>query len=92
MVAGSPCSMLPSSRGSINSVQNGMLLDDTIHALFDNCNGSINLDDNYKIVCFEGDGLSVGGRYLDQAFGCCGGIVLMNMRGAGEPVLETARI
>lgn len=59
MVAGSPCYRL------LEDLSNGMLLDNTIHALFDNYNVSINPGGNYKIVCFDGEGLNVRGRYLD---------------------------
>ena len=37
-------SIHPSTGGSINSVQNGLLLDNTIHTLFDNYDVSINPD------------------------------------------------
>jgi len=56
-----------------------LLLDNTIHALFDNYDVSINPDvrilyfpnifqDNYKIVCFNTDRKGVAGRHLDQRF------------------------
>ncbi|OAL37385.1 hypothetical protein AYO20_03234 [Fonsecaea nubica] len=42
--------------GSINSVQNGLLLDAGIRQLFDSYSISINPDDNYKIIAFEPTG------------------------------------
>ncbi|KAL0634241.1 hypothetical protein Q9L58_006859 [Maublancomyces gigas] len=91
----------PSTGGPINSVQNGMLLTADAHALFDSYKVSINPDDNYKIVCFDGDGLGVGGRHLDQQLlrddrrpvdqvlrWHFRQAVLANMKGAGEPVFE----
>ncbi|PUU79003.1 hypothetical protein B9Z19DRAFT_1125724 [Tuber borchii] len=57
------------SDGTINSVQNGILLGKEIHLLFDSYKLSINPDDNFKIVCFTPDTLdyNVAGRHLDQA-------------------------
>ncbi|RPA89778.1 hypothetical protein L873DRAFT_1720507 [Choiromyces venosus 120613-1] len=40
------------SYGSINSVQNGLLLDRTMHGFFDSYLLAINPSDNDKIVCF----------------------------------------
>ncbi|KAH8147455.1 uncharacterized protein LAJ45_08612 [Morchella importuna] len=54
--------------GSINSVQNGMLLRADIHGMFDGYEVSINPDDGYKIVCFLRDGDGIAGRHLDQRF------------------------
>ncbi|KAH8674538.1 HNH endonuclease-domain-containing protein [Tricladium varicosporioides] len=87
--------------GKINSVQNGLLLRSDIHQLFDTYTVSINPDDNYKIVCFDCDGKGIAGTYFDQRplddpqrpaeqllrwhFRQA---VLVNMRGAGEPVFE----
>ncbi|KAF8534786.1 hypothetical protein BDD12DRAFT_387723 [Trichophaea hybrida] len=89
------------SGGSLNSVQNGMLLRADIHMLFDCYAISINPDDNYKIVCFMLDGEGIAGRYLDQQFledphrpvdqllrWHFRQAVLANMRGVGEPVFE----
>ncbi|KAI5843786.1 HNH endonuclease-domain-containing protein [Morchella snyderi] len=89
------------SAGSINSVQNGMLLDNSIHSLFDDYDVSINPDDNYKIVCFDVDGFGVAGRHLDREFledpsrpvdqlfrWHFRQAVLANMKGAGEPIFE----
>ncbi|KAK9365214.1 hypothetical protein V1509DRAFT_414183 [Lipomyces kononenkoae] len=87
----------------INSCQNGLLMQPTIHQLFDHFDISINADDNYRIVCFRRDFFGVGGRILDPA---CRNpnderhvrdellrwhfrqAVLANMRGAGEPYFE----
>ncbi|KAL0634242.1 hypothetical protein Q9L58_006860 [Maublancomyces gigas] len=91
------------SAGSINSVQNGMLLRADIHALFDSYTVSINPDDNHKIVCFRRDGKGIAGSHLDQQRFLDDPrrpvdqvlrwhfrqTVLANMRGAGEPVFET---
>ncbi|KAL0633043.1 hypothetical protein Q9L58_008053 [Maublancomyces gigas] len=90
------------SAGFINSVQNGMLLRADIHSLFDNYDVSINPDDRYKIVCFNGDGEGMAGRHLDQQFlddprrpvdqlfhWHFRQAVLANMRGAGEPIFES---
>ncbi|KAI9779963.1 MAG: hypothetical protein M1839_007119 [Geoglossum umbratile] len=87
--------------GSINSVQNGVLLRDDIHSLFDSYLISINPDDGYKIVCFQPDGKNIAGKHLDQQFleDPCRPVdqllrwhfrqaVLANMKGAGEPVFE----
>ncbi|KAF8464668.1 hypothetical protein BDZ91DRAFT_729597 [Kalaharituber pfeilii] len=82
------------SAGTINSVQNGMLLDNTIHTLFDLYVISINPDDNYKIVCFRHDSFGVAGKYLDQQFledprrPVDQLLLLTNMKGAGEPAFE----
>ncbi|KAF4627998.1 hypothetical protein G7Y89_g10152 [Cudoniella acicularis] len=91
----------PQSGGTINSVQNGMLLRSDIHQLFDTYNLSINPDDNYKIVCFAIDGENLAGKYLDQQFRDdpqrpvdqllrwhFRQAVLANMRGVGEPRFE----
>ncbi|KAJ8101643.1 hypothetical protein POJ06DRAFT_194449 [Lipomyces tetrasporus] len=88
----------------IYSCQNGLLMQSNVHEKFDGLFFSINPDDGYKIVCFDKDILRIGGKILDpvcrdpsdnrrvsdellrwhfrQA-------VLANMRGAGEPTLET---
>ncbi|KAF8449902.1 HNH endonuclease-domain-containing protein [Kalaharituber pfeilii] len=93
--------IVPVSGGSINSVQNGLLLRADIHSLFENYAISINPDDGYKIVCFLPDTKGIAGTYLDQQL--LGDnrrpvdqllrwhfrqAVLANMRGAGEPIFE----
>ncbi|RPB27384.1 hypothetical protein L211DRAFT_860438 [Terfezia boudieri ATCC MYA-4762] len=82
----------PNTRGSINSVQNGLLLRSDVHDLFDGYDVSINPDNDYKVVCFRRDRKGIAGtriefgdderRPVDQQ------AVLANMRGAGEPVFE----
>ncbi|KAH0547708.1 hypothetical protein FGG08_000197 [Glutinoglossum americanum] len=93
---------IPATRGgAINSVQNGMLLRDDIHTLFDGYDISVNPDDNYKVVCFGPDGEGIAGKHLDQRFleDPCRPVdqllrwhfrqaVFANMRGAGEPIFE----
>ncbi|KAG0129281.1 HNH endonuclease-domain-containing protein [Tuber indicum] len=90
--------------GSINSVQNGVLLGRDIHSLFDSYKFTINPDDSYKIVCFAPDTLdyNIAGRHLDQTFlnnplrpvdqvlrWHFRQAVLVNMKGAGEACFET---
>ncbi|KAG0642747.1 hypothetical protein HOY80DRAFT_881095 [Tuber brumale] len=92
------------SEGSINSVQNGILLERTMHALFDSYEISINPDDEYKIICFTplASSYGIAGRNLDQSFlenphrpvdhllrWHFRQAVLVNMKGAGEPCFET---
>ncbi|KAG0124168.1 hypothetical protein HOY82DRAFT_200346 [Tuber indicum] len=92
------------SSGTINSVQNGILLGNAIHCLFDSYSFAIDPDDNYKIVCFSPDTLDfdIAGRHLDQTFldnphrpvdqvlrWHFRQAVLVNMRGGGEPCFET---
>lgn len=87
--------------GTINSVQNGMLLNSAMHQLFDMFEFSINPDDGHKIVHFGYDSRGIAGNYLDQRFlndpqrppdelfrWHFRQAVLINMRGAGEPVFE----
>ncbi|KAH8659263.1 hypothetical protein BGZ60DRAFT_382280 [Tricladium varicosporioides] len=87
--------------GKINSVQNGLLLDSAIHQDFDMYWFSINPDDNYKIVCFDLDMYNIAGKRLDQRLlddpqrpvdqllrWHFQQAVLVNMRGAGEPIFE----
>ncbi|KAH8652734.1 HNH endonuclease-domain-containing protein [Tricladium varicosporioides] len=94
-------SIIPDKGGTINSIQNGLLLRSDIHQLFDFYEFSINPDDNYKIVCFIPDSKGIAGRHLDQRFldnpqrpvdqllrWRFRQAVLINMRGAGEPVFE----
>ncbi|KAJ5240070.1 hypothetical protein N7468_004689 [Penicillium chermesinum] len=88
---------------SINSVQNGLLLQSTVHTLFDTYSISVNPDDNYKITSFVVDDFHVDGRILDPV--CRNPAdpnhvsddllrwyfrqsVLVNMKGAGEPPFE----
>ncbi|KAG0638146.1 hypothetical protein HOY80DRAFT_968774 [Tuber brumale] len=89
--------------GTINSVQNGILLSRDMHALFDCYQISINPDDHHKIFCFTPIASSYGiaGRQLDQLFlddplrpgdhllrWHFRQAVLVNMKGAGEPCFE----
>ncbi|KAF2194976.1 hypothetical protein K469DRAFT_545534 [Zopfia rhizophila CBS 207.26] len=89
------------TKGSINSVQNGLFLEATIHQLFDSYAFSVNPDDNYKIVFFSFDPRNLSGKHLDQRFlndpqrpvdqllrWHFRQAVLANMRGAGEPIFE----
>ncbi|RPB29517.1 hypothetical protein L211DRAFT_832220 [Terfezia boudieri ATCC MYA-4762] len=87
----------------INSIQNGMLLQSSIHNAFDQYLVSVNPDDGYNIVVFGFDSLGLDGRVLD---GVCRDrndlhrvldellrwhfrqSVLANIRGAGEPIFE----
>ncbi|ODQ70643.1 hypothetical protein LIPSTDRAFT_41195, partial [Lipomyces starkeyi NRRL Y-11557] len=89
--------------GSVNSPQNGLLLQKNVHALFDQYEISINPNDDYRIVCFFDDILGLAGRQLDPI---CRDInhphhvndnilfwhfqqaVLANMRRAGEPIFD----
>ncbi|KAK9353106.1 hypothetical protein V1523DRAFT_450331 [Lipomyces doorenjongii] len=88
----------------INSCQNGLLMQNSIHALFDDVGFAVNPDDGYKITCFDGDPFGIDGRILDPI--CRNpsdnrGVrdellrwhfrqaVFANMRGAGEPSFET---
>ncbi|KAH8674455.1 HNH endonuclease-domain-containing protein [Tricladium varicosporioides] len=87
--------------GKINSVQNGLLLRSGIHQEFDMYGFSINPDDNYKIVHFGFDSENIAGRHLDRRLlddpqrppdelfrWHFRQAVLINMRGAGEPIFE----
>ncbi|KAK0655523.1 HNH endonuclease-domain-containing protein [Cercophora newfieldiana] len=95
--------ILPSQRsyGTINSVQNGLLLDSTVHQLFDSYKFSINPDDGYKIICFQRDQKRIAGTSLDNRLlqdpqrplatllrWHFRQAVLTNMKGAGEPNFE----
>ncbi|KMP00018.1 hypothetical protein DIZ76_012302 [Coccidioides immitis] len=88
----------------INSTQNGLLMDASLHNLFDQYLFSINPDDGYKIISFFPDDMTIDGRILDPV--CRDPTdpnhvsdellrwhfrqsVLANMRGAGEPVFES---
>ncbi|KAH8587951.1 hypothetical protein B0O99DRAFT_525975, partial [Bisporella sp. PMI_857] len=94
-------SIYPTAGGSINSIQNGMLLRNDIHHLFDAFAFSINPDDGYKIVHFSYDSGKIAGKHLnrrllddlqrpvDELFRWhFRQAVLINMRGAGEPIFE----
>ncbi|KAK9320296.1 hypothetical protein V1517DRAFT_348304 [Lipomyces orientalis] len=88
--------------GSVNSPQNGLLLQTHVHRLFDQYEISINPNDDYRIVCFLDDSLGLAGRQLDticrdiehphhvndNIFWHFQQAVLANMRGAGEPVFD----
>ncbi|KAF2187860.1 hypothetical protein K469DRAFT_704822 [Zopfia rhizophila CBS 207.26] len=91
----------PARGGSINSVQNGLLLRSDVHQFFDGYVISINPDDNYKVVAFRPTWGNLAGKHLDQALFARPDApadsllrwhfrqaVLANMRGAGEPVFE----
>ncbi|OAL37677.1 hypothetical protein AYO20_03184 [Fonsecaea nubica] len=91
----------PEKGGSINSVQNGLLLRRDIHSLFDAYLIAINPDDNYKVVAFGPTGENIEGKHLDrESFTRPDApidpllrwhfrqAVLANMRGAGEPRFE----
>ncbi|KAG0636510.1 HNH endonuclease-domain-containing protein [Tuber brumale] len=88
----------------INSRQNGLLLRQHIHGLFDQYLISVNPDDNYKVVMFDLDMDGVDDRIVDPVCRDPGDphhvsvellrwhfrqSVLANMRGAGEPVFES---
>ncbi|PUU82677.1 hypothetical protein B9Z19DRAFT_1120257 [Tuber borchii] len=90
------------SGGSINSIQNGMLLRADIHSLFGNYSVSISPDDNFKIVFFMEDNKGIASTHIDQAFiddpkrpvdqllrWHFRQAVLANMRGDGEPAFES---
>lgn len=87
----------------INSLQNGMLLREDIHSMFDQYLISVNPDDHSKIVVFEEDMDRLDGRVLDPVCRDPNNMqrvsnellrwhyrqsVLADMRGAGEPIFE----
>ncbi|KAJ8100051.1 HNH endonuclease-domain-containing protein [Lipomyces tetrasporus] len=73
----------------INSSQNGLLMQSTIHQKFDGFDFSINPDDGYKIICFDRDPFKIDGKILDPICRESNGEgVLANMRGAGELSFE----
>ncbi|PUU80179.1 hypothetical protein B9Z19DRAFT_1192016 [Tuber borchii] len=91
------------SHGSINSVQNGIMLTCEMHRFFASYELAINPDDNYKIVCFTADlsPFHIAGRHLDQTFidnplrppddllrWHFRQAVLVNIKGVGEPTYE----
>ncbi|KKZ64477.1 hypothetical protein EMCG_09548 [[Emmonsia] crescens] len=49
----------------IDSTQNGLLMDSSLHNLFDQYLFSINPDDGYKIISFFLDDMTIDGRILD---------------------------
>ncbi|KAG0639917.1 hypothetical protein HOY80DRAFT_1136401 [Tuber brumale] len=49
----------------INSIQNGLLLRQGVHRLFDQYLLTVNPDDGYKVVVFEEDVFGYDGRILD---------------------------
>ena len=82
-------------------MQNGLLLREDLHSLFDSYDFSTNPNDNYKVVCFVDDGKGIAGKHLDQEFlddpqrpvdqllrWHFRQAVFVNMKGAGEPVFE----
>ncbi|KAG0636519.1 HNH endonuclease-domain-containing protein [Tuber brumale] len=87
----------------INSIQNGLLLQQSVHRLFDQYLITINPDDGYKVVVFDIDLFGYDGRILDPV---CRNpddphhvsdhvlrwhfrqSVLANVRGVGEPISE----
>ena len=91
------------SGSSINSSQNGFLLQKTVQQLFDQYLISVNPDDGYKIVVFAIDFLGCDGKVLDPVCRnptdphCVSDdllrwhfrqSVLANVRGVGEPLFE----
>ncbi|KAK9334297.1 hypothetical protein LIPSTDRAFT_145484 [Lipomyces starkeyi NRRL Y-11557] len=89
--------------GSVNSPQNGLLLQRNVHAMFDQYEISINPNDDYRVVCFLDDSLGLAGRQLDPVcrdpghpnhvndkilFWHFQQAVLANMRAAGEPIFD----
>ncbi|CAK7201128.1 hypothetical protein SEUCBS139899_003830 [Sporothrix eucalyptigena] len=81
--------------------QNGLLMQSSIHQLFDAYSFSILPEANYKIVAFKGDHHGVSGTYLDRQLlddvRCPPDAffrwhfeqaVLCNVRGVGEPLPE----
>ncbi|KAG0128371.1 hypothetical protein HOY82DRAFT_489232 [Tuber indicum] len=92
------------SDGSINSLQNGILLRSDMREYFDNYHLAIDPDDNYKIVCFSPAPVpyNIAGRSLDPTFlnntlrpsavllrWHFRQAVLTNVKGQGEPCFET---
>ncbi|KFY13267.1 hypothetical protein V492_03376 [Pseudogymnoascus sp. VKM F-4246] len=88
----------------IHSVQNGLLLAHHVHSWFDEYRVTVNVDDNYKIICLLPDPISINGRTLDPR---CHNpqnpdrvsdqllrwhhrqAVLAHMKGAGQKAWET---
>ncbi|KIH92848.1 hypothetical protein SPBR_09131 [Sporothrix brasiliensis 5110] len=91
----------PRERDTINSVQNGLLMQSHIHQAFDAYHFSILPSSGYKLICFQPDIFGIAGTYLDQQLlqdhrrppdelleWHFEQAVLCNARGAGEPNLE----
>ncbi|KAK9481854.1 hypothetical protein V1527DRAFT_499508 [Lipomyces starkeyi] len=91
------------SDSGINSCQNRLLMQSSIHQGFDSFCFAINPDDNYKIVSFDDDPFNVYGRGLDPICRAPNSgrsvpyellrwhfrqTVIANMRGTGEPGFE----
>ncbi|KZF23717.1 hypothetical protein L228DRAFT_122791 [Xylona heveae TC161] len=87
----------------INSIQNGLLMSESLHSCFDQYLFSINPDDGYKIISFVPDNWGVDGRILELPCREPSNPhhvsdellrwhfrqgVLANMRGAGEPTFD----
>ncbi|KAL1988415.1 hypothetical protein VTN96DRAFT_9470 [Rasamsonia emersonii] len=86
---------------NINSVQNGILLRDHMHTLFDTYAFSISVKYGYKVICFRRDKDNIAGTYLSPSFITdprrspdellnwhFRQAVLTNMKGIGEPFFE----
>ncbi|KAK9235308.1 hypothetical protein V1525DRAFT_410332 [Lipomyces kononenkoae] len=88
----------------INSIQNGLLMSESLHTRFDQYLFSTNPDDDYKVITFVPNRWGVDGRILDSICRDPNNpdhvsddvlrwhfrqSILANMRGAGEPVFET---
>ncbi|KAK9322204.1 hypothetical protein V1517DRAFT_367820 [Lipomyces orientalis] len=80
--------VFPERDGMVNSPQNGLLLQKTVHGLLDQVEISINPNDDYRIVCFLDDSLGVAGLQLDPVCGAPGHPHHVLVR-AGEPILTT---
>jgi len=86
--------------GKINSPQNGLLIQRSLHTLFNHYRFSINPDDNNKIIFFQPDLWGISGTCLDPFHTedrpspellrwHFRQAILTNMKGAGEPDFET---
>ncbi|KAL1970611.1 hypothetical protein VTN77DRAFT_4255 [Rasamsonia byssochlamydoides] len=86
---------------NINSVQNGILLRDHMHTLFDTYAFTISPNHGYKIICFHPDVDNIAGTYPDRSFTSNPSrppdellnwhfrqAILTNMKGMGEPCFE----
>ncbi|MCJ1484371.1 hypothetical protein MMC06_004541 [Schaereria dolodes] len=94
--------LLPGNYYVSDSVQNGLLLDATIHLLFDSFGFSIDTKDNYKVISFDKDAEDlIGSTYLHQHFldhpdrppdrlldWHYRQALLANVKGAGEPIYD----
>ncbi|CAK7236242.1 hypothetical protein SBRCBS47491_009571 [Sporothrix bragantina] len=56
----------PHESDSINSVQNGLLMQSSVHQLFDSYDFSILPEADYKIISFKPDFLGIAGQHLDR--------------------------